>query len=278
MDDADVEALAARNPAAAAALEYSHVALAEQLDLGLRKLELDVFWDPRTGSFPVGHVQAIDMNSLCSPLADCLAQIVAWSDDNPTHAPVWISFNAKDRQIEGLPDPAPFTAYAFAALDVAVTAALKDRLITPASVKRGPGVPVWPSLREARGQFLLILDEGGDKRAAYAARWRERPMFVNVPPEHAAAAIMVVNDPLRDSRRIRQLVQAGYMVRTRADADTREARSNDVTRRDAAFASGAQAVSTDYYRPAAHFGTDYEVAPRLSCNPVNAPADCSVTD
>ncbi len=41
----------------------------------------------------------------------------------------------------------------------------------------------------------------------------------------------------------------GYFVRTRADTDTTEARSGDTTRRDAALASGAQIVSTDYYRP-----------------------------
>ena len=39
------------------------------------------------------------------------------------------------------------------------------------------------------------------------------------------------------------------LVRTRADADTREARAGDTRRRDAAFASGAHFVSTDYYLP-----------------------------
>ena len=49
------------------------------------------------------------------------------------------------------------------------------------------------------------------------------------------------------------------MVRTRADANTMQARNNDTSQREQAFASGAQAISTDYYLPAQHFGNDYQV-------------------
>ena len=38
----------------------------------------------------------------------------------------------------------------------------------------------------------------------------------------------------------------GYLVRTRTDDSTREARVNDTRRRDAMIASGAQILSTDY--------------------------------
>ena len=48
-------------------------------------------------------------------------------------------------------------------------------------------------------------------------------------------------------------------MRTRADADTREARDGDYTRMQAAFESGAQYVSTDYYRPNQDFHTGYQV-------------------
>jgi hypothetical protein len=39
------------------------------------------------------------------------------------------------------------------------------------------------------------------------------------------------------------------MVRTRADAGTWESRSGDYSRMNMAFSSGAQIISTDYYRP-----------------------------
>ena len=57
-----------------------------------------------------------------------------------------------------------------------------------------------------------------------------------------------------------QKVQAGYMVRTRADSGTEEARNDDTQRRDQAFTSGAQVVTTDYYPGRNPFGTDYEVS------------------
>ena len=72
-------------------------------------------------------------------------------------------------------------------------------------------------------------------------------------------------------------------MRTRADADTREARSGETARREAAFASGAQVVSTDYYEPNPAFGTGYAV--RLPgdgvarCNPARvAAASCRIDE
>jgi hypothetical protein len=91
---------------------------------------------------------------------------------------------------------------------------------------------------------------------------------------------MILNDPVGQFDEIQRLVKAGYMVRTRADADTREARENDTRRRAAAFASGAQAVSTDYYLPATHFGNEYQVSllQPVQCNPVTSPENCKVSE
>ena len=78
-------------------------------------------------------------------------------------------------------------------------------------------------------------------------------MFASVGPEHPAAAWMKINDPVADFDRIQRMVRDGFLVRTRADADTKEARSNDTFRRDKALASGAQFVSTDYPEPRPDF-------------------------
>jgi hypothetical protein len=265
----DAEALRARNPSAAIALDYSHAPIAEQLTHGLRKLEFDVFNDD---VFPVGHVQSIDMQTVCANVAACLAKVKRWSDENPQHVPIWISFNLKDQVIEGLPIPQPFDAKSLDRFDQVLRLAVGDRLITPAAVK-SDGELLWPTLRSSRGQLLLILDEGGAKREAYAGTWLDRPMFVNVESSHPAAGVMIVNDPVGNGDLISALVQAGYMVRTRADADTIEARENDVARRDAAFVSGAQAISTDYYYP---FNNGYHVMIKdaVLCNPVSAPPNC----
>jgi len=269
------------NATTAASLEYWHIPLTEQLDLGVRKLELDIFFDPRMqlfenrsngrSQFPVLHVQNLDDRSSCLNLIACLEQLVAWSDEHPQHVPIFLSFNAKDDVIDrpGFVIPFPFGEDAWMAMDAELRAILGPRLIVPAEVF-ATGTLRWPDLATVRGRFVAILDEGGDKRATYANRWRGRAMFANLSERQPGAAIMIVNDPLTHFDRIQRLVRAGYIVRTRADADTREARLGDNRRRDRALASGAQLISTDYYRPADHFGTAYVVAvpEKIRCNPL----------
>ena len=276
MPDGFVQQLMKLNTEVMESLEYEHIPLAKQLDLGIRKLELDVFYVADEARFLVGHVQQIDMNSNCATLRICLNQIIDWSKKNTTHAPIWISFNAKDDYIFGLPSPETFSPAAFALMDLIIEEMLGEKLIRPSDIVDLQ----WPLLDEVRGKFILILDEGGAKRDMYYDGWQQRPMFTNAPEGHPAAAIMILNDPVGQFDEIQRLVKAGYMVRTRADADTREARKNDTRRKAAAFASGAQAVSTDYYLPATHFGNDYQVSlPKpIECNPITAPINCLVSE
>ena len=76
---------------------------------------------------------------------------------------------------------------------------------------------------------------------------------------------------------ITNLVRQGYLVRTRTDADTKEARKDSTARRDAMIASGAQILSTDYpVNEPAHWPGHYVVTlphnAKARANPVNAPA------
>ena len=276
MPNSFVKQLMKVNPKLLESLDYEHIPLGDQLDLGMRKLELDIFYLAENKRFLVGHVQQIDMSSNCESLRICLTQIISWSDDNPSHSPIWISFNAKDNYILGLPTPEVFTPEAFLLMDSIFEEMFGDKLIRPRDIVDLQ----WPFLSEARGKFILILDESGIKRDIYSEGWKQRPMFTNAPEGHPAAAIMIINDPIEQFEEIRRLVKAGYMVRTRADADTREARANDISRKVAAFGSGAQAVSTDYYLPATNFGNEYQVSlPKpIKCNPITAPNDCKISD
>jgi Phosphoinositide phospholipase C, Ca2+-dependent len=84
-------------------------------------------------------------------------------------------------------------------------------------------------------------------------------MFVTADrPESPEAAWFKINDPVKEFDRIQRLVRDGFLVRTRADADTRQARANDCSLRDKALASGAQFVSTDYPEPDRRL-TEYSV-------------------
>jgi Phosphoinositide phospholipase C, Ca2+-dependent len=308
--------------AAADGFEYTHRPLAEELDAGVRQVELDVFVDdpaggryalpklvPLLGLDPVDpalagpglkvlHVQEVDYRSTCPTFVDCLEDIRAWSGDHPGHLPITIQIEAKDEVIAdpaalGFVQPLPWTATDFAALEAEIHAVFDDDvIISPGDVKgssKSLAAAVrkgrWPTLGEARGQVMFVLDDKGAKRDAYRAQVPDvddRLIFVDVPPSDPDAAVTVVNDPVADRARIRDLVAEGFIVRTRADADTVEARTGDTSRREAAFASGAQYVSTDYVFPDDHFGTGYVVdlpgTGAARCNPVNAPKRCLKAD
>jgi Phosphoinositide phospholipase C, Ca2+-dependent len=308
--------------AAADGFEYTHRPLAEELEAGVRQVELDVFVDdpgggryahpklaPLLGLAPVDaaltgpglkvlHVQEVDYRSTCPTFVVCLEDIRSWSRDHPGHLPITIQVEAKDDVIPdpaslGFVQPVPWTAPDFATLEAEIHSVFGDEsIISPGDVKGRSGSLAaavrkgrWPTVREARGQVMFVLDDKGAKRDAYRAQVpdvEDRLIFVDVPPNDPDAAVTVVNDPIGDGARIRDLVSQGFIVRTRADADTVEARSGDTTRRDAAFASGAQYVSTDYVFPDDHFGTGYVVdlpgTGAARCNPVNAPKRCLKAD
>lgn len=297
LPEAELDQLALFAPDVAAALDYGHLPLTAQLDLGVRQLELDIYYDPEGGryadpilprmmggegldtaafnqpGFKVMHVQDVDVRSSCTLFRDCLSEIEDWSRAHSDHAPILILINAKQDEIElpGSVVPLAFDAEAFEALDAEVRGVLAaDRLITPDAV-RGQAESLresvlaggWPDMAAAKGKILIALDEAPDVVRTYM---RDRnsleglPLFVNsIDAEANHAAYFTRNDPVAGFDEIRQLVQAGYIVRTRADADTAEARSNDTTRRDAAFASGAQYISTDFYQARPQL-SEYRVA------------------
>ena len=103
---------------------------------------------------------------------------------------------------------------------------------------------------QARGKVMFALDNEGAIRDRYLQNHpalKGRVMFATAPGfDHPAAAWFKINDPIGDFEKIQEAVRRGFLVRTRADADTVESRKNDPRRRDKAFASGAQFVSTDF--------------------------------
>jgi hypothetical protein len=312
---AELDAMVAVNPAALG-LDYSHRALAEQLDAGARQIEIDVLNDPRGslyarplsalgGGAPVSqafreamakpgfktlHMPDVDFRSSCLTFTACLGEVRNWSRAHPDHAPILILLNAKTgpASMPGGVAPLPFDAAAWDALDAEIRSVFGEaELITPdqvrgkrAALREGVLAGGWPKLGVARGKIFFALDESHEKVASYAAgrpSLQGRAMFVNTDEASPAAAYMTLNDPIGQQQRIRAAVGQGFIVRTRADADTVEARAADISRRTAAFASGAQYVSTDYYWADPRFPT-YETrlpgAAAAACNPLRAAARC----
>ncbi|MFN3214659.1 MAG: phosphatidylinositol-specific phospholipase C1-like protein [Henriciella sp.] len=272
-------------PQQAAALDYWHLPIPEQLDRGMRQLELDVFYDPEGGryadplapklsglsfdatdmyapGFKVLHVQDVDARSSCNHLIKCLVDIRDWSAAHPDHAPILILVNAKQApiQLPGSVDPLPFDGAAFDALDAEIRTIFDtNQMITPDQV-RGDAATLreavvtngWPDLEAARGKVLFALDESPAVVDVYRrgeASLDGHAMFINSPSAEAPdAAYFTLNNPKEQGDLIRRRVTEGFLVRTRADADTKEARAGDYSRLEAALESGAQYISTDYYQ------------------------------
>jgi hypothetical protein len=210
------------------------------------------------------HIPDFDYQTHHYTFRSALETIAAWSDAHPMHVPLAIHIETKEATIAdalpnfGLTTSVPFDAAAAAAIDTEIRAVFAaSRLITPDEV-RGAHATLeeavlaggWPTLAAARGRILFFMEGGAvDEYVAGAPGLVGRLVFANGQPGEAHAAVVIANDAIGDQDTIADLVSRGYIVRTMADGETVQARSGDTTSRDAALASGAQIVSTDYYRP-----------------------------
>jgi len=236
--------------------------------------------------FKVFHIPDFDYVSHQATFIETLETLRDWSLANPNHVPITVMLEAKSENIaeiaergfrETISDPAEadflinflalqpsltFTAEALLAIDTEIKTVFGEDLanvITPDQV-RGDLVTLeeavlagnWPTLADARGKILFFLTDDSGLSGLYlegAPNLEGRVMFRGSSPGNGDAAFDVFNGPVGNVAEIQGLVNNGYIVRTRADADTAEARTGDTSRREAAFNSGAQIVSTDYYRP-----------------------------
>ena len=216
------------------------------------------------------HVPDVDFRSTASTFIDALKQVRGWSEANPRHVPILIQVELKDTAIPSLPTrPIRFGREEIDTVDAEILSVFaKSEIITPDRIRgRFATLPEairaqgWPALEEVRGLVLFALDNEGSLRDLYLEghqALKGRVMFASVEPTDPAAAWFKINDPVKDFDRIQHLVREGFLVRTRADADTRQARTGDINERDKALASGAQFISTDYPRPDRRF-SDYSV-------------------
>lgn len=240
------------------------------------------------------HVQEVDFETHCLTLIACLTELRDWSDENPGHLPFVIMIEAKEEAISdpldlGFTIPIEFGPEELADLDDEIRSVFpNERLILPDDVRGDyPSLEAavldgnWPTLAEARGRIMFTFLNRSEARDHYIdghPSLEGRVMFTNSLEDEPEAAWFNVNNALNDGERIQELVAAGYMVRTRADEETLQARADDYSLQEAAWLSGGQTVSTDYVVPNPDFGTTYfaEVPGGYvgRCNPVSAPEGC----
>jgi hypothetical protein len=319
-----------QNPKAMRALDYAHAPLADQLNGGVRQLEIDVYADSKGGryshpaivgkvaeaglpadpdfdpqhemdkpGFKVMHVLDVDQRSSCHTFVVCLTTIRGWSQQHPQHLPIFILVETKQSRTGAPPSlhgPEQFTSTTFDALDAEIRSVFStSEMITPDQVRgnyntlpeaiqsitapsSGKKIGGWPTLAEARGKVIFLMDQRPVDPVYTEGHpaLRGRVLFTNAVPGSPDAAFTEENSGTKAE--IDALARQGYLIRTRTDDGTEEARTNDHTRADIALSSGAQILSTDYPSSEPSRWTGFVVGlPHglvARCNPVTAPSGC----
>jgi hypothetical protein len=239
--------------------------------------------------FKVMHVQDIDERSSCHTFVGCLTAVKTWSKQHPNHVPIFILVETKEGDMKEMPEAVktePFTSTVFDALDAEIRSVFTPaEMITPDDV-RGKASTLeaavlaggWPTLAKARGKVVFLMDQH-KVTSIYAEghpSLKGRVLFTNSDPGQTETAFIEQNNGSKET--IDALVKKGYLIRTRTDEGTQQARTNDTTRRDLALSTGAQLISTDYpgSEPSEWTGFSVTLPDGLvaRCNPVNKPAAC----
>lgn len=262
--------------------------------------------DPATGipelqlpGIKTFHVPQIDAESSCHLFTDCLAIIKQWSDQHPGHVPLIIMIEIKDIDFFQTGAYVPITPWQvedYDRLDAEIRSVFAaSQLITPDDVRGNySGLEQailnqgWPPLAQSRGKVMFTLCNcyGDDRRRLdYQIGHPNlvgRVLFPNSAPGNSDAAVVHLEAPEAQIEEIQRLTALGYFIRTRADANTREAVANETARREAAFASGSHYIATDFPEPSATAHPEYFVqipgGTPAGCNPITAPDWCRSED
>ena len=232
------------------------------------------------------HIPLVDAGTTCAWFTECLGVLKGWSDRNLGHHPLFVLVEFKEAA----------GADAAAQLD-AIDAELRsvwpeDRLITPdlvtggaASLRDAVEEGGWPTLGALRGRALFVVHDGGAWRDAYL-RGADDPSGRAMFPDGQDAldasfsAVHTLNDPVGDADAIATVLARGHLVRTQVDPDADGLVSGDTAKLEAALATGAQFLSTDFPAPVAGYAFVAAIpgGTPSRCNPVVAPADCVSED
>jgi hypothetical protein len=243
------------------------------------------------------HTVDIDYRTTCVRFVTCLEQVRGWSAANPRHVPLMILLELKQSDpravAAGGAVAPPWDLGALDSLDAEIRSVFGERrLITPDDVRRR-GLTLeqsvlrkgWPRLSRTRGKVAFLLDnEPGPIRTAYTAgrpNLEGRVLFTNSRPGLRDAAFVKRNEPRgANTAQIRELVRAGYLVRTRSDEPLATVRAEDYSMLEAGLASGAHVVSTDFpvTGMSARYDSDFVAelpgGVVVRCNPVSARRSC----
>jgi hypothetical protein len=215
--------------------------------------------------YKVLHIPDMDFETNYYTFKDALLAVKNWSNAHPKHIPITLYIETKQETagdkvpVAGFVKGIPYTAESANELDAeikSVFGANLDKVITPdklrgnyTTLREAALAGNWPKLKDARGKILFVMNGGMESVYKQGKPSLEgRAMFMFADTTDSFAAFIIENTAPGNETQITTLVKQGFMVRTRADGETIEARTGSYSRSIAAFNSGAQIVSTDYYK------------------------------
>lgn len=226
--------------------------------------------------FKVLHIPDIDCWSNAPTLILALREMFEWSGRNPSHLPIMILVECKDQKDKTSPTvPETLTRALLMDLEKEILSVIPaDRILKPddvrggkATLREGVITQGWPAVGLLRGKFIFALDNTDGTRDLYLEgnpSLEGRLLFVSAPSSaDPAAAWFKCNDPIREQQKIRDLVKAGFLVRTRADTNM-----PDPEMRKMSFESGAQWISTDYFDTGAEYHAVFDGNRLARSNPM----------
>ncbi len=232
-------------------------------------------WGPRQKSeieelkepgIKVLHIKDVDYQSSVHTWKSAMILLNNWSLNHPGHEVVFINIEVKSESPGGSSallrrmgfKPAPeFDGLALKELIRTSNEVLGQKIFTPLELmKDAPSLKSsiqsngWPLCAETGGQFIFIMEGLSDDLKQWVLHPENKAPFFYYGEESDPNVVFVLKNNCKgQEEEIQQCVKNGLMVRTRADAGTLESRRNDYSTWESALKSGAQIISTDYYRP-----------------------------
>lgn len=236
--------------AEARALKYGYKNLTDQFESGIRSMEFDV--RKRKSSFVLTHVPLVDNSSVAPDFAMALEEIYLYSSHNPTHIPMIFLIEIKDDWM--ILDHAlqKITQTELIQLNDLIKDKLKDSLYKPSdfmiddlSVKETIVNHGWPTVSSLLGKVIFVLHPNNMNNLyeEIDPTFETHSMFIGSYEDdlnHDYASFIVHNEV--DVTRIQELIQQGYIVRTRMDTSL----IYDDSRYNDAIISGAQILTSDF--------------------------------
>lgn len=237
-------------------MDFESEPLTDQLNCGIRSFEIDIETFNRDGeiSFTCMHSPYFEMSTSCYDFSLALKEISMWSDNNPNHLPITIIIEPKSAFLP-LEDMEYFsTEYAFA-LDSILRENLGDKLFTPADMLRNYSsfaemrtTDDWCEVKDMLGKVVFLLHDCGatEDYISYDPSIKSQAMFPMLREndiDRDCASFILCNNPKKLVEIRNEVIdEKKIMVRTRVDSFG----SISEEKREYAFESGANIISTDY--------------------------------